>query len=157
MKEMTVNRVFQRLCRAMADARGFSLVEALVALAVLGILVPAVVGIFMGGNSFLHAAADRTAAVKIAQERIEEIKSKGFAAIDTGELAMGELIPEDYGCIEGYADFRRTTMVSPEDMGLAGEGTPLNGVRITVTVYWNGRENPREEGAFEQQALMSRR
>lgn len=157
MRVMAVKKDFRRLCRAIADARGFSLVEALVALAVLGILAPAVVGIFVGGNSFLHTAADRTAAVKIAQERIEEIKSEGFAAIDTGMLATGELISEDYGCIDGYAGYRRTTMISPEEMNLPGVDISLTGVRITVTVYWNGREDPREERAIEQQARMARR
>ena len=99
---MSVLNDFYRMYRALVNAQqGFSLVEVLVALAVLGILTPAIVGIFVGGTGFLHAGGCRTTAVKIAQERIEEIKSRGFTVIAGEGYAIGEPITEDYGEIEG--------------------------------------------------------
>jgi type IV pilus assembly protein PilV len=78
----------------------------------------------MMGNRMSQHLTDATT---LAQERLEEAKSLGFADVDTLHATK-----EGYGRIAGYDNFARVTQVDYSD-------TSINIKRVQVDVYWNYR------------------
>src|SRR5436190_1842431 len=95
----------------MTDARGVSLAEVLVATCVLSVGLVAIVT----GLQYATASVDRgraeTAAVLLAEARLEHLRSVGLADWDDPQLAPGTT-REDYRTIAGAEGFRRETTVA---------------------------------------------
>jgi prepilin-type N-terminal cleavage/methylation domain-containing protein len=108
------------------DADGFSLVEVMVALAVLCVGFMAIAGVTAGtlrGRSFSAAV---TCAAVLAQDKMEALTSAsyyGLPSADSTEM-------EDYGEIAGYPVYKRVVSVDAVE--------PTMGMKtVAVTVFWD--------------------
>lgn len=136
---------------------GFTLVEVLIALAILGIIIPAAVGIFAAGNNYLSGGGSETIAVKIAQERLEEVKSLKFASVQSKGFTVEGGITECYGEIEDFPRYKRVTEVTGEENPFTGEEDHLQIARIKVTVYRDGETHPQHERNIQHETLHTYR
>ena len=104
------------------NARGFTLIEILIAITLLAIGLLGMAGLTVGimrGNSL---SSEVTSATALAQDKMEDIKRQGYAGAAS--------LAEPYNTISGYARFRRSTVVDVD--------TPSVGMKnVTVTVYWD--------------------
>ena len=98
--------------------RGFSLIEALVALAVLSIAVTAFLGAFSTGSRNLGRAEVRTTAERLARSQLEYTKTLPYVSATTTYTAI-PVVP---------ADFTITTNASP----IPGFTNELQSLTITV-------------------------
>lgn len=104
------------------NAKGFTLIEILIAVTLLSIGLLGMAGLTVGiirGNAL---SSEVTAATALTQDRMEDIKRLGYSN------AAGS--SEAYNSISGYAAYRRVTMV---DIDTPGVGMKT----VTVTVYWD--------------------
>lgn len=108
--------------RRVQNAKGFTLIEILIAVTLLSIGLLGMAGLTVGiirGNAL---SSEVTAATALTQDRMEDIKRLGYSN------AAGS--SEAYNSISGYAAYRRVTMV---DIDTPGVGMKT----VTVTVYWD--------------------
>lgn len=103
-------------------ARGFTLIEILIALTLLAIGLLGMAGLTVGimrGNSL---SKEVTTATALAQDKMEDIKRLGYSGATKQT--------EGYNSIAGYANYKRETEVDVD--------TPNIGMKtVTVTVYWD--------------------
>lgn len=103
---------------------GFSLVEIIIVLAVIGIMMSAILPLFMNVLTANKSAAYYSEAYKIADSRIEELRSMTFENIDAEDGSEN---------ISSLPNGEITTTVTNEI-----EGVPENGIRqVEITIYWN--------------------
>lgn len=128
---------------------GFSLSEAMAAMAVFAIGMLGIDGLLIATINGDASARKMTTAVSIAEARMEKAKSVGFSALSDAdsELCINAGGIEDYGTIKtplpvagncttvdgDAADFRRETVVV----------TNGNLKTVTVTVRWQDRTRTR--------------
>ncbi len=114
---------------------GYSLVELLVAVAILGIVISPLLGLFTGAFSSIARAGQSCTAINLCREKMETIKAKGFDQVhnlfitNPGSPYIEENIP-------GRPSYRRTTAVTfldPEDHYLPPHSELL---AITITVSY---------------------
>jgi len=86
---------------------GFSLLEVMVAVVVLGFGLLAIMHLFPIGLRASKISQDTTVASFLAQAKIEELKNTGWSQIAEGT--------EDYGEITDYLQFKRVTTISDVD------------------------------------------
>ncbi len=117
----------------MLDARGLSLAEVLVATCVLSVGLVAI----LTGLQYATASVDRgraeTAAVLLAEARLERLRSVGLADWGDPQLAPGTTL-EDYGAIAGAERFRRETTVADRGGPGCAEAAPTTKTCKTVRV-----------------------
>lgn len=107
------------------EIRGFFLIDALLAATLVSILAFPVISIFLLSRNVASASFQRTTALALAQNRIEELKAMPF-----GELQnLGDQIIEEYVLKEGV-NYRRFTKLERED----------DLVNISVEILWEGRQ-----------------
>ena len=125
--------------------RGEVLIEALVAGVILAIAVVGLASLFGSGQSFVVAEGDERAAIFLAQQKIERLRSLGFACIPvgTGNSVVSDCTgtpPQDYDETPeelGFPRHTRTTVVQcvdPNSFNPVGCPNPITAKRITVTV-----------------------
>ena len=128
---------------------GFSLAEAMAAMAVFSIGMLGIDGLLIATINGDASARKMTTAVSIAEARMEKAKSVGFSALSEwdSELCIDASGIEDYGTIKiplpvagncttvdpDAADFWRETVVVPNG----------NLKTVTVTVRWQDRNRTR--------------
>jgi prepilin-type N-terminal cleavage/methylation domain-containing protein len=126
---------------------GFSLLEILIALAILVVGVAAIVNVFPVGLHASKRAADFTSAGILAQEKMAELMYLGY----------DNLIDIDDNC--GYGnqlfnfssnnDTGKISFLSPDDAyswRIILNNTVVNNLRkATLGIYWNDRGNERYE------------
>ncbi len=107
---------------AARDERGITLVEVLVALAILFAGLIAIVDTFSTGYLDVVAGGGQTAATAYARQKLELLRNQGFQAmLDAGN---GTDTPD--------GETTRTWTVTP----IAGTAAPNRQARISVTVTW---------------------
>ena len=145
------NRRFARRQSKKAEGSGFSLVEAIIAVTILGIALAAVVGVFQSGTIMNAEGSRLTRAVYLAQEIQEWTASLPFTD------------PEDTGSGSGSEEGNAQTYVDDlDDLYLSGgltysppvatpdasspttpnELTDLAGWSQTITLSWRSASNP---------------
>lgn len=130
---------------------GFTLVEVLVALAIIGLVASASVKIFTAAGGYITGAGKETVGVQVARESIEHVKSMSPDEIAGYTLLSEPGLTEDYGQMEKFPGFKRVTRVSIEELNITG--VPAAIARITVTVFWNGEINPLYERSIAHETL----
>ena len=75
------------------DTRGMTLVECLVAIVILSIGLIGVVGCLTAALVTNHSASDVELASSIAQDTIEDMRSRGFGSITYGEYPATSAVP----------------------------------------------------------------
>jgi prepilin-type N-terminal cleavage/methylation domain-containing protein len=115
------------ICR---DNKGFTLVESVIALAVLSVGFLAVAGVMGGTMSGRTFSARLTSGTLLAQEKMEETLRVGYAGLP----AVDSSSTEAYGDIPGYPEYSRTISVdvAHPDVGMKS---------VAVTVNWDSHRH----------------
>lgn len=111
------------------SSQGFTLVEVLVALAVIGIGLVVILQVFPSGFSIEKNSQLETQATLCAQEKIEFLLSKSFS-----ELSIGTVIESSLP--NPFERFSRTTKISFIDSNLQESGSATTFKKIETTVSW---------------------
>ena len=116
------------------NRKGFSLLEILIALAILIVGVAAIVNVFPVGLHASKRAADFTSAGILAQEKMAEAMYLGYDNLDD---------------IEGINTGTKKSFPSPDDQygyRIYYDSTAIaNLTKITLGIYWNDRGNETNE------------
>jgi type II secretory pathway pseudopilin PulG len=124
-----------------SNTGGFSLIELIIDIFVLGVGIIAILQIFPIGTQIAKSSQMATVAVQLGQEKIEEIISKSYTEI----LCPGGVSPtcsnsEDYGSIPNFSAYKRVmkiTCVRDSDFSEVTNCSPDPGLKkIEVTVFW---------------------
>ncbi len=103
----------------MRKADGFSLVEVLIAAAILAVALLAIASMFPTAHTNVDWSGDQTVAVTLAQQRIETLRNQPYIALAAGTTTET--------AIPGYTDYTRTTTIQVD--------IPTPGVKqVAVTV-----------------------
>lgn len=107
---------------------GFSIVEILIILAVVGIMTSAIIPLFLDVITVNKSAAYYSEAYKLTDSKIEELRSLSFENIDAQDGEYSE--PENIGNLpNGLLIINITNVI---------EGVPEDGIReIIITITWN--------------------
>ncbi len=109
-----------------SSQRGFTLVEVLVAAAIVTVALTAVAGGFQYALGVVEASRQHTTAIFLATERLEQVKAKAlveFEAVTTANF------PAENPVI-GSPQYRRVVDITPDPAGVADT------VRVQVTVAY---------------------
>ncbi len=114
---------------------GYSLIEILVAFAILGILIPPLAGLFINSFAAVKNAGHRTIAANLSREGMELVKASGYEHLHASYTAHGTyIIIEDP--VPGYPLFKRITTV--EDYAVKNPNYIYHNLLfINVTVSWS--------------------
>lgn len=115
-------------------ARGVSLVEALVALAVMAFGILGIVGLQMGLRHNADVSKQRGEAVRIAQEVVEQRRAFSAMAAASGVSAFADIVTQPATAVAGVAS-NTTFMLSQTVTDLATPPRKL----LTVDVSWQDR------------------
>jgi prepilin-type N-terminal cleavage/methylation domain-containing protein len=117
----------------MINQRGMTLVEVLVAVAIITVGLTAVATGMQLGTAGIAAGQQETTAVFLAEQRLEDIKAFALsrdAQQGWPNVTGSSFTPaEGYGTIAGHPSYRRTTAIS----GAPGSATQK---LATVSVFW---------------------
>ena len=80
--------------KRIANRAGFTLIECLVAIVILGIGLVGVVGCLTAALLANRSASDTELAVSIAQDRLEDMRSLGFGAVTYDNYPATSSVPE---------------------------------------------------------------
>ena len=111
-----MNANLVRLRRYLGREGGFTLVEIIVACAIIGIGLVPVSWAFTMGIQGVETGRQQSTAVFLAQQRMDYVKAVALIAGDPPlqyVTAAGAFPAEAYGAIAGAQTFRRTVTISP--------------------------------------------
>ena len=142
--------------RSIVVQDGFSVVEALIAAALIGLAFLAVSNLFPTGYSNITYGGRTTTAVAYAQQKMEQLKAiaadttpgQGFNAIDATNCSITPVILADP--LVPTITFTRTCTLTT-NVGTAPLAADLKKVRVTVT--WAAQHRP---GSTQIEALFTR-
>lgn len=117
--------------RVLGNQRGVAIIEVLIAGVVLAIAIIGLALMFSSGETYVVAEGDERVAIYLAQQKIEELRSKGWGSVPIG--TVGE------SAVSGFPRYSRTTVVkcvNPNDPSLDVNpcGSPRTAIKISVTV-----------------------
>jgi len=115
---------------------GYTFIELLVAITILGIVVTPFLALFSGSFLSIKNAGNQSTAINLCRAQMETVRSLGCsAAVDQFATENGSGLVEDN--IPGFPGFRRTTNIKPSIFSC--ENTPSLEVEvllIEITVTW---------------------
>lgn len=109
--------------KRMLDGRGMSLIEVLIASAILAVGLVGIVSAFPTAYVNVDTSGAKSKATAYAQQTLEELKNQPF---DPGPLTANDSLEN--------GDFTRSWTITQEP----GTDAPNRLARITVTVSWQG-------------------
>lgn len=118
---------------------GFSLVEAIIAVAVLGIAVIALMQVFPIGVKTSSLSRKTTVAVNLAQSFLEETSSIPFA--DIASVTKERVDPDEDSSLY---NFYRQIDVTNVDTNLDDTGVDTGLKKIVVTISWTEEGNQKQ-------------
>lgn len=72
---------------------GFTIIELLIAISVMGILVPTIAGLITSLNRLNDQARDMTLINSLSENKVEGLRSQGFSAISNGTYTFTNELP----------------------------------------------------------------
>ncbi len=106
--------------------RGLSLLEVMVALAVVFLALLGFAGYSVVAHTGMSASEKMTRGVTLAQEKMEDVKREGVPSHVTSPVST----TESYGSMAGARQYERILTITPDD--------PMPGLHtITVVVQWD--------------------
>ena len=134
------------------SSRGFTLIEVLIALALMGIIAIAFLSALTTGSAAFIVADERATAESLARSQMEYVKNQPYEDAEQGEATYEEITPIP----DGYSicSFNRTGSEPVEDIlgipWVSGNNTPAetdNGLqRIKLVIYHGSKEIITMEG-----------
>lgn len=118
------------------NKKGFSLIEVMVAMAILSMAFVALSAAFPFGLSVTKAAEGSMTAFYLAQEELEQLNASGYGNIATGTIETKHRLSNDPSSYL-YA-YQRETSVTYIDGNLSSSVSDLGMKKISVTVYYAG-------------------
>lgn len=111
---------------------GFTLIELMLVIFILTIGISGAVAMFSSGIRLGRLSQMSTVAVNLAQGKMEELISKPYSEIGTGEVS------ENYGTIANFPFYKRKTTISCFDPDInLSPNCPETGIKkIEIIVYW---------------------
>ncbi len=121
---------------------GYTFIELLIALALLGIVVAPLLNLFATGYTFIGDARMQTTALNLCRARLEELRALGYIAVYDLYLEnpSSTVIEPDPSGIAGFS--RKTTLTQIFLPTANNNGLAVELLQIDVTVAW--RENNRD-------------
>lgn len=137
------------MIRISRNQAGFTFVELMITMAFLSIALLAVTSLFPMGLSISQSAEDLTIETNLAQELLEEIKSRPWLLIDAIYNGLSEYPPEDMvgnpfdgnGGRPNFSQYRRDVIVryaDPVTLDTTSVPSQLKRVEVSVTNTVNG-------------------
>jgi prepilin-type N-terminal cleavage/methylation domain-containing protein len=114
------------MMRKLNNNQGYSLIEVFIAMVVLSIVLLGMAGLINITVTINRNSADKTVAITLAQDKMEETIAKGYLNLSS----TNQTITEAYDAIANYLSYRRIT-----DIKMNNPDTDMK--LITVDVYWN--------------------
>lgn len=121
----------------MKNQQGLTLIEIIVAIAIMIVAVFAIIGIFPKGIQITKTAERNTVGAFLAQEKIEALEALPYGDIPVGTIEAKQNISADPD--NPFYDYQRETQVIYVDPnnGLTQSQTDLGVKQIKTTVYWS--------------------
>lgn len=130
---------------AQRPAQGFTLIEALIALAVLGLGLLTLAGVTLKVARSEDVARQRGEAVRLAQERIEAMRSFTQIAAAAGVQAWDDLANGN-DVISGSVNYSANTTFNRSWQVLGASTDPMRNTRVTVS--WTDRGGETQSVSF---------
>ena len=132
-----------RLVRS--NTSGYTFIELLIALALLGMVVAPLLNLFATGYSFIGDARMHTTALNLCRARLEEMRAAGYSAVYNFYLENSSLSITEPDPL-GFAGFTRETTVTLVELPTAiSSGLLVELLQIEVTVAWRVNNREHEE------------
>jgi prepilin-type N-terminal cleavage/methylation domain-containing protein len=132
-----------RLVRA--STSGYTFIELLIALALLGIVVAPLLNLFATGYSFIGDARKETTALNLCRTRLEEMRAMGYTAVCVQYLDSSSLPVSEFNPL-GLDGFTRRTNVTLVELATNNSSNPsVELLQIDVTVTWHENNRDYEE------------
>jgi prepilin-type N-terminal cleavage/methylation domain-containing protein len=119
------------------SARGFTLIEAIVAIVILSVGVPGLVMALAESHRKRVDPVMASRARMLASERLEQVIADRHSAWRGYSYVTGANYPSE-SSIAGFVGFSRTTTVTETGVSLSGAGNGYKVVEVTVS-YTDGR------------------
>lgn len=117
--------------------RSFTMIEAAMAIVILGIGMAPLLGGFVTAANASREAVQASIAQMLAGERMEQIVAARYRN-PTGYTLVNEGNFQDEANVTDFATFARTVDVQTVNNSLANSGSDVGIKKVTVTVTWNG-------------------
>ncbi len=140
----------------MKNQQGLTLIEAIVAIAILIVAIFAIINIFPKGIQIIKTAERNTVAAFLAQEKVEELEALPYGDIPLGLIETKQKMSDDPDSPFYYYERETEVIYVDPDNGLAQSQTDLGIKQIRTTVYWFVTTDEQEKN-LSIYALRSRR
>jgi len=128
-----------------SEKGGYSLIELLIAVTILGLVVAPFLGLFGGSFGTIAAAGKQTEAIHLCQQKVESLKAKGYAKVYEDYIAGGNS-PQTENDLTGAKEFVRSTSVSVPGLPENDNNTyPRGLLQIEVIVSFKTQNKENEE------------
>ena len=117
--------------------RGFSIIEVLVAVAVLSIGLITIIGLFPFSIQANKGAERQSLASSYARAKLEQMLITAYDEINTGTVEVKAALSNDPN--NSAYGMQRQTVVTLVDGNLANSGTDVGLKKIVATVYWSNK------------------
>jgi prepilin-type N-terminal cleavage/methylation domain-containing protein len=135
----------------MSNHDGFTLVEVLVAVAIIGFALVAIAMGFGIATSGVEAGRQQTMATMLAEQRVEVLRSQVLANFADPQVAAGTT-QEAYGSIPNAASYRRQTIIADVDPDADGV---VDLKRIQIDVFYRSIVDPNAVPTERQVSLVN--
>lgn len=116
------------------NQKGISIIEAMLAVAILMIGILVTINIFPAALKISKNAEQETVAANLAQAKIEEMFSLGYENITIGTIETKHRLSADSA--NPFYNFQRQTVTTYVDGNLANSVAATGLKKVSVTVYW---------------------
>ena len=123
------------MLESITDNRGISLIEALIAMAILTIGLLSIIRLFPVAMKVSKTAEQSTVAANLAQAKIEEVFSLGYENIPIGTMEAKHRLGTNSD--NPFYHYQRQTITEYVDGNLAHSASATGIKKISVTVYWS--------------------
>jgi len=117
-----------------SNQKGLTIIEAMMAVAVLMLGVMAAINIFPAALKLSRNAEQETVAANLAQTEIEQMFQLGYDNIPVGTIEAKHRLSADQA--NPFYNFQRQTISSYVDGNLNDSASATGLKKITVTMYW---------------------
>ncbi len=133
----TIKQGVDKLLRsALRNPHGYTFVELLIAITILGIVIAPFLALFSSSYLSILTAGKQTTAVNLCREQMETVKALDYSTVYDYYVHENRS-PKIEKALPGYPGFRRTTVVKPFTFYLESDPSyELELLFIAVTVSW---------------------